>query len=120
MLTLLEQEHVYLIIDALDECPDNSGMPTPREEVLELVEGLVGLPLSKLHICVTSRPEIDIQHTLEPLEPLRVSLHTQTGQKKDLVDYVSSVVYSCKKMRRWREEDRRLVIETLSERAEGM
>jgi len=35
------------------------GMPTPREEVLELVESLVGLPLSKLHICVTSRPEID-------------------------------------------------------------
>jgi len=62
--------------------PDNSGMPTPREEVLELVESLVGLPLSKLHICVTSRPEIDIQHTLEPLEPLRVSLHTKPDRKK--------------------------------------
>jgi len=75
---------------------------------------------SQIYTCVTSRPEIDIQHILEPLTPLRVSLHTQSGQKKDIVDYVSSVVYSSKKMRRWREEDRRLVIETLSERAEGM
>jgi hypothetical protein len=120
MLSLLVQDPVYLIIDALDECPDSSGMPTPREEVLDLVEDLVNLNHPNLHICVTSRPEIDIQHVLEPLTSLRVSLHSQSGQKKDLVDYVSSVVYSCRKMRRWREEDRKLVIETLSERAEGM
>jgi hypothetical protein len=120
MLSLLVQDPVYLIIDALDECPDTSGMPTPREEVLDLVEDLVNLNHPNLHICVTSRPEIDIQHVLEPLTSLRVSLHSQSGQKKDLVDYVSSVVYSCRKMRRWREEDRKLVIETLSERAEGM
>jgi hypothetical protein len=36
------------------------------------------------------------------------------------VDYISSVVYSDMKMRRWREEDRNLVIETLTERANGM
>ena len=45
MLSEVDQEHVYIIIDALDECPDNSGMPTPREEVLKLVESLVDLPL---------------------------------------------------------------------------
>src|SRR6266852_8835486 len=53
MLSLLKHDPVYLIIDALDECPDNSDMPTPREEVLELVESLVDLRLSDLHICVT-------------------------------------------------------------------
>ena len=120
MLSLLVQNPVYIIIDALDECPDNSGMPTPREEVLDLVENLVNLRLSNLHICVTSRPEIDIQYILEPLTSLRVSLHDQSGQKEDLTKYVSSVVDSDRKMRRWREEDRKLVIETLSERAEGM
>jgi hypothetical protein len=95
-------------------------MPTPREEVLDLIENLVSLHLPNLHICVTSRPEIDIQIILEPLTTLHVSLHNQSGQKKDIVDYVSSVVYSDKKMWRWREEDRKLVIETLSERADGM
>jgi hypothetical protein len=107
-------------MDALDECPNNSGLPTPREEVLDLIDNLVGLRLPNLHICVTSRPEIDIQSALEPLTTLCVSLHNQSGQKEDIVDYVSSVVHSDKKMRRWREEDRNLVIKTLSERADGM
>jgi hypothetical protein len=120
MVSLPTQGPIYIIMDALDECPNNSGLPTPREEVLDLIDNLVGLRLPNLHICVTSRPEIDIQSTLEPLTTLCVSLHNQTGQKEDIVDYVSSVVHSDKKMRRWREEDRNLVIETLSERADGM
>ena len=120
MVSLPDQGHIYLIVDALDECPNNSGLPTPREEALDLIDSLVGLRLPNLHICVTSRPEVDIQSALEPLTTLRVSLHNQSGQKKDIVDYVSSVVHSDKKMRRWRKEDRNLVIETLSERADGM
>ena len=120
MVLLAVQDPLYIILDALDECPNNSGMPTPREEVLDFVKNLVTLRLQNLHICVTSRPEIDIQSTLETLKSLRVSLHNQTGQKKDIVDYVNSVVYSDAKMRRWREEDRKFVIETISERADGM
>ena len=120
MLSLPDQGPVYLIIDALDECPNNSGMPTAREEVLNLVNDLVNLRLPNLHICVTSRPEIDIQTALESLTSLCVSLHNQTGQKKDIMDYVSSVVYSDTNMKRWREEDKNLVIKTLSERADGM
>ena len=120
MLSLPIQGPIYLIVDALDEFPNNSGMPTQREEVLDLVRNLVSLRLPNLHLCVTSRPEIDIQTTLEPLTSLRVSLHNQTGQKKDIVNYVNSVVYSDTKMQRWREDDRKLVIEMLSERADGM
>ena len=120
MVSLPVQVPIYLIMDALDECPNDFGLPTAREEVLDLINDLVGYNLPNLHICVTSRPEIDIQTALEPLTTLRVSLHNQTGQKEDIMDYVSSVVYSDKKMRRWREEDRMLVIETLSERADGM
>jgi hypothetical protein len=120
MVSLPVQVPIYIIVDALDECPNDSGLPTPREEVLELVRNLVGLRVPNLHICVTSRPEIDIQSALELLTSLRVSLHNQSGQKKDIVDYISSVVYSDTKIRRWREEDRKLVIDTLSERADGM
>ena len=120
MVSLPIQDPVYLILDALDECPNNSGLPTAREEVLDLINDLVSLCLPKLHICVTSRPEIDIKTILEPLTSLCVSLHNQTGQKEDIMDYVSSVVYADKKMGRWREEDRKLVVETLSERADGM
>jgi NACHT domain len=120
MLLLPTQHSVYLIIDALDECSNNSGMPTPREKVLDLVQDLVDLHLPNVHICVTSRPEMDIRTTLEPLTSLHVSLHNQSGQIKDIMDYVRAVVYLDKKMRRWRDEDKTLVITTLSERADGM
>ena len=120
MLLIPSQRPVYLLVDALDECPNNSGMPTSREEVLDLLEDIINLRLPSLHICVTSRPEIDIRTILEPLTSLRVSVHNQRGQQQDIVNYVNSVVHSDKKMRRWREEDKRLVIETLSERADGM
>ena len=122
MLTLPDQRPTYLIIDALDESPNTSGIPSPRETVLQFLKELVDLSLSKLHICVTSRPEIDIRNVLEPLTSLRVSLHDQSGQKKDIADYVRSVVYSDAEeiIRRWKMEDKELVIQTLSERADGM
>jgi len=120
MVTLLGHPPVYLIIDALDECPDTSGMPSPREQVLDLLKELVEPSLPNLHICVTSRPEVDIRTALEPLTPSQVSLHNQSGQKKDIIEYVTSVVHSDPKMRRWRDEDKKMVIDSLSERADGM
>ena len=120
MITLPDQQPVYLIVDALDECLDTSGMPSPREQVLDLVNELVEIQSPNLRLCVTSRPEIDIRRALEPLTSLRVSLHEQSGQRQDIVDYVTSVVRSDSKMGRWRDEDRNLVIETLSVMADGM
>jgi hypothetical protein len=120
MFTLPDQHPVYIIIDALDECPNTSGLPSPREQVLDLLKEFVELSLPNLHLCVTSRPELDIRLALEPLTSRRVSLHEEIGQKTDIVEYVTSVVQSDPKMRRWRDEDKNLVIETLSERADGM
>jgi hypothetical protein len=110
----------YIILDALDECPITSGNLSPREEVLEFVDELVGLHLPNLHICVTSRPELDIRAVLEPLTACPVSLHDESGQKQDIADYVSSFVQSDRRMGRWREDDKDLVISTLSEKADGM
>ena len=122
MLTLPDQRPTYLIIDALDESPITLGIQSHRERVLQLLEELVELRLPNLHICVTSRPEIDIRDVIESLTSRRVSLHDQTGQRQDIVDYVKSVVYSTKEpiMRRWRTEDKEHVIKVLSERADGM
>ncbi|KAI0300204.1 hypothetical protein BC826DRAFT_1183634 [Russula brevipes] len=120
VLSLPNRHPIYLVVDALDECPHSSGLQSPREQVLDLVNDLVDLHSSNLHICLTSRPEIDIKTVLESLTSLRVSLHDQTGQRKDIIDYVTSVVSSDKNMGRWREDDRQLVIDTLSERADGM
>jgi len=122
MLAIPNPRPVYIILDALDECPNWPGIPSPREQVLALVKELVDLHLPHLHICVTSRPEFDIRATFTPLEPHRVSLHDQSGQKKDIIDYVKSVVYSDSEtmMKRWREDDKKMVVEALSEKADGM
>ncbi|KAF8495911.1 hypothetical protein F5888DRAFT_1840219, partial [Russula emetica] len=102
MLTLPDQRPIYLIIDALDECSNTSGIPSHRNRVLQLVKELVDLHLPESsYMC--HKPALN-------------------GLKKDIEDYVRSVVYSDSEpiMRRWRKEDKELVIETLSERANGM
>jgi hypothetical protein len=122
MLRVQRQLPIYVIADALDECPDTSGVQSPREKVLELIEELAGFRIPNLRLCITSRPEVDIRNVLEPLTfaSHSVSLHDQDGQKKDISDYVRSVVYSDKKIMRWREEDKTLLVKTLSDRADGM
>ena len=122
MLTLPDQRPVYLIMDALDECPNTSGIPSTREQVLDLVKELVGLRLSSLRICATSRPEVNISSALKDLASCSVSLHDESGQKKDIEEYIKYVVHSPSDtiMRRWREDDKDLVVQTLSQRADGM
>jgi len=111
---------IYLIIDALDECPNTAKFPPPRDKVLDLIENLVKLNLPNLRLCVTSRPEVDIRASLEPLTTECISLHDQSGQKKDIENYLRSVVYADRNMKRWRDEDKKLVVETLTEKADGM
>ena len=120
ILTLDAERPTYIIVDAIDECPLSCSVPSPREEVLELINELVDLRLPNLHICATSRPELDIHAILESLAPHPVSLHDQSGQKQDIADYVRSFVHSDRRMRRWRDEDKDLVIKTLPEKADGM
>ena len=120
---LLERpEHAtaYVVIDALDECPTATGLPSPREEVLKLVKELVGLQIPNLRICVTSRPEADIEPVLGPLAFRSVSLHGESGQAKDIEEYIRFVVNTDPKMQVWRAADKELVIETLTKKADGM
>jgi hypothetical protein len=120
MLSLPGQGPVYIIVDALDECPNFSGTPSAREKVLELIEELVELKLPNVHLCVASRPEIDIRMVLEPLTSLRVSLHDEIGQKEDIVRYIKFIISSDQNMQKWTEENKQLVVDVLSDKADGM
>jgi hypothetical protein len=73
MLRLPGQGGIYIVMDALDECPNFSGYPTPREEVLMNVQELVELRLPHVHFCITSRPEVDIRDALQALATRRVT-----------------------------------------------
>ena len=110
------QAPVYIIIDALDECPNTFSVPCPREEILKFVKELVDLRLTNLHICVTSRPEADITDFFDHLPFDQISLHTESGQVQDIVDYIDFVVDTDSKIQKWRAADRELLIEVLSKR----
>jgi hypothetical protein len=120
MLKVQSKLPIYVVLDALDECPDTSGVQSPREKVLALVEELVGLRLPNLRLCITSRPDVEIRKVLERLTSNCISLHDEDGQKKDIAEYITSVIYSDKKIMRWREQDKELVVKTLSDKADGM
>ena len=120
MLTLPGQAPIYIVIDALDECPNTAGMPSPRDKVMELVEDLVNLQVPNLRICITSRPEPDICFVLDSLTFRFISLHDQLGQMKDIADYIKFVFDTDPKMRKWKPADKKLAIETLTEKADGM
>jgi hypothetical protein len=112
MLGLPGQGQIYIIVDdALDECP---GTPSAREnvQVLEFVEEIVGLKLPNVDLCVVSLQEMDIRFVLEPLTTIKVSLHDEVE--------LNAIVRSDWGLRRSNEEDKQLVVDTLSSKADGM
>jgi len=119
-LELPRQPPIFLIVDALDECPNTPAMSSPREKVLMLLKDLIDLKLPNLRVCVTSRPEADIKAILEPLTFRSISLHDEHGQEEDIRSYIKSMVNENSKMKRWSSEYKQLVIERLTERANGM
>ena len=120
MLTIAGPGPVYVVMDALDECPNDSGIPSSRVKVLKTVKELLDLRHLNLRLCVTSRPEYDIRTMLEPLATQQVSIHDECGQKQDIIDYVTSIVHSDEKMKRWRDDDKDMVVEKLTQKADGM
>ncbi|KAH9966342.1 hypothetical protein BGW80DRAFT_734349 [Lactifluus volemus] len=120
MLATPSQGPIFIVVDALDECPQSAGTPSPRERVLDLVKWLVDLQYSHLHICVTSRPEMGIQAALEKLASHTVSLHGESGQTEDINKYIEFVINSDPSTCKWRKQDQLLVVSTLRLRASGM
>ena len=120
ILTVARSVPVYLVVDALDECPNDSGdlsSHSPRGKVLSVVEELVNPRLPNIRLCITSRPELDIRTILKPLANQEISLHNESGQNLDINAYITSVVKSETK---WRDDDKKMVIDKLTENADGM
>ena len=59
-----ESSHTYIIIDALDECPDQTG----RSKIIKFLEGLCRTSHGGAHILMTSRRENDIETAINEME----------------------------------------------------
>ncbi|KAI0263297.1 hypothetical protein BC834DRAFT_327603 [Gloeopeniophorella convolvens] len=119
MLAVSGRGATYVIVDALDECPNNRSSP-PRHEILGFLDMLASVRSSDLRVCVTSRPEEDIIAALQPMASHRICLEDESGHALDMECFIRYTVENNPKMRRWKEKTRELVIETLSENADGM
>ena len=108
---------VYIVVDALDECPNTRSS---RAEVLNLLEELIKSQLPNLRICFTSRPEPDIKNILYPLISHCVSLHDESEQNRDIEIYIKSIINTHPKNRWWKAEHKQLVIDVLTKKANGM
>jgi hypothetical protein len=119
MLSQPGQGPIFIIVDGLDECPNSPGTPSARGKVLQLIKELISLQLLNVHLCVASRPEMDIRNVLQSLNTLQISLHEESGQEADIIAYIKSLVNS-NHAPDWTEEDENMVINTLSRKANGM
>lgn len=120
MISRPGQLSIYVILDALDECPNSHRSPSTRKRVLEVLEELINFRHPNLHVCVTSRPEIDIRWVLEPLTDSHVILQDESGQRKDIANYVYHVVHTDPAIQKWPVEEKAFIIDKLMERSNGM
>jgi hypothetical protein len=120
MLKLSKPAPVYLIVDALDECPIIPAVRSPRSKVLDLIVDLNNSQFPNLRICVTSRLEADIKDVLDPLIPRYVSLQDERGQKRDIEVYIKSVIDTHPENGSWEDEHKQLVVDVLTEKSDGM
>ena len=120
ILKLPGQAPIFLILDALDECSSTFSMPSPRENVLVLMQKLIESQLPNLRMFITSRPEAEIMVALGPLAFRSISLHDERGQMEDIESYIKSAVNMDIRNRRWTAQDKQLVINVLTRYADGM
>jgi hypothetical protein len=105
--------HVYLIFDALDECPK-------RRELLRWLQGIISAKLDGVHLLVTSRWEEDIRACLEPLIPDVIDIGSQVDG--DIQIHICEALRSDPRFTRhnWPEVVQEKIRAVFMERAKGM
>lgn len=61
--TIKDFDNVFIVLDGLDECPNDTGRHGERDErmaILRLISDLRTYNLKNLHLAAVSRPEFDI------------------------------------------------------------
>jgi ankyrin repeat domain-containing protein 50 len=113
-------EDIYLVIDALDECPKAEQS---REHLLEILDKIMGWKEESLHILITSRRGTDIQDPLSnyasELQNYFSIIVEEDNLDLDIQAFLRSSLNS-RSFSRWNEELKTEAISTLSGRAQGM
>lgn len=108
-------DKVFLLLDALDECPEAGDI---RQKMLERVEGLAQHALN-LKIFATSRELSDVRESMETLEAKQIAIATRAVDA-DVGKYVSSELSRDRKLGRLDFDSKVAVEKTIMQKADGM
>lgn len=91
-------DKVFIIVDALDECPSKDN---ERQEVLRIIENILRHTATNLHLTVTSRQYHDIETVIAPLASIP-PIHIESAMiESDIKLYVQSEVQAIRTKRAW-------------------
>ncbi|KAJ4330292.1 hypothetical protein N0V87_010137 [Didymella glomerata] len=90
--------HVYVVLDALDEC-------TQRPELMDVLETVAGWQLDNMHLLMTSRKERDIESSLGSYvkEEDTICLQREVVDK-DIQQYVQQRLSNDKTLAKWNKD----------------
>ncbi|KAL9602876.1 MAG: hypothetical protein Q9219_001572 [cf. Caloplaca sp. 3 TL-2023] len=109
-------DHVYLLIDALDEAPKKPN--DAREHVLDVLETIRGWSCAGLHLLVTSRDEPDIRMSLDPCRGQEIEMQNNEIDQ-DISKYISRRLAEDRNLRKW-SQHRDKIQDALSKGAKGV
>ncbi|KAM3479755.1 hypothetical protein MY8738_005313 [Beauveria namnaoensis] len=112
-------EHIYIIMDALDECP-RTGHEDQRAELLEAVKAIQHISPSKIHFLVTSRQELDIEESITTHLTVAAYSIQDSGVTADIGEYINSQLASDRRLNSWSEDIKKEIESVLTRRAGGM
>jgi hypothetical protein len=109
-------DHVFVVIDALDECPKGQE----RDSLLTVLSNLKSSSLYNLHILVTSRHEPDIEENLAPMLTSQPISLQGSGVDWDIRSHISSVLATDPKLKKWSDDVKQEIEAVLTMGANGM
>ncbi|CAN9201723.1 unnamed protein product [Alternaria alternata] len=93
-----EFTHVYVVLDALDEC-------TQRSELMDMLEAVAGWQLDNLRLLITSRKERDIESSLEKhIRNEDAACLQRDVVDKDIQRYVQQRLHDDNDLARWNRD----------------
>jgi hypothetical protein len=116
-------EDIFLVVDAVDECPKFDG---ERARFFETLQEMLSWKSTQLHVFMTSRPEVDIQLEMEAISRSGnlESFETIRAQgdecHQDIEKYLDRRLQNKSTPRWWNSDLKKRIRTELSTRADGM